>query len=76
MSINHPYLQKVYQQVCERDPHEPEFLNAVNEVLGTLEPVIRRHPEYEAAGSEDLDAVSGCFGGAGTRRAVPRRLAG
>ena len=50
MSINHPYLQKVYQQVCARDPHEPEFLNAVNEVLGTLEPVIRRHPEYEAAG--------------------------
>ena len=50
MSINHPYLQKVYQQVCARDLHEPEFLNAVNEVLGTLEPVIRRHPEYEAAG--------------------------
>ena len=50
MSINHPYLQKVYQQVCARDPHEPEFLNAVNEVLGTLEPVICRHPEYEAAG--------------------------
>ena len=45
MSINHPYLQKVYQQVCARDLHEPEFLNAVNEVLGTLEPVIRRHPE-------------------------------
>lgn len=39
MSINHPYLQKVYQQVCARDLHEPEFLNAVNEVLGTLEPV-------------------------------------
>ena len=50
MSINHPYLQKVYQHVCARDLHEPEFLNAVNEVLGTLEPVIRRHPEYEAAG--------------------------
>ena len=50
MSINHPYLQKVYQQVCARDLHEPEFLNAVNEVLGTLEPVIRRHPEYEATG--------------------------
>ena len=50
MSINHPYLQKVYKQVCDRDPNQPEFLNAVNEVLGTLEPVIRRHPEYEAAG--------------------------
>ena len=50
MKITNPYLQKVYQQVCQRDANEPEFLNAVTEVLGTLEPVILRHPEYEAAG--------------------------
>ncbi len=49
MKITNPYLQKVYQQVCQRDANEPEFLNAVTEVLGTLEPVILRHPEYEAA---------------------------
>lgn len=50
MSIKNPYLQKVYQQVCRRDNNEPEFLNAVTEVLSTLEPVIEKHPEYEAAG--------------------------
>ena len=50
MSINHPYLKRVYQQVCARDPEQPEFLNAVMEVLSTLEPVLEKHPEYEAAG--------------------------
>ncbi len=50
MSIKNPYLQKVYKQVCQRDCNEPEFLNAVTEVLSTLEPVIEKHPEYEAAG--------------------------
>ena len=50
MSIKNPYLQKVYQQVCQRDANEPEFLNAVMEVLSTLEPDIEKHPEYEAAG--------------------------
>lgn len=50
MSIKNPYLQKVYKQVFQRDCNEPEFLNAVTEVLSTLEPVIEKHPEYEAAG--------------------------
>lgn len=50
MSIQNPYLQRIYQQVCDRDPNQPEFLNAVMEVLSTLEPVIEKHPEYEAAG--------------------------
>ncbi len=50
MSIKNPYLQKVYNQVCQRDCNEPEFLNAVTEVLSTLEPVIEKHPEYESAG--------------------------
>ena len=44
MSINHPYLKRVYQQVCARDPEQPEFLNAVMEVLSTLEPVLEKHP--------------------------------
>jgi len=34
MKITNPYLQKVYQQVCQRDANEPEFLNAGAEVLG------------------------------------------
>ena len=50
MSIQNTYLKKVYEIACKRDSNEPEFLNAVNEVLSTLEPVIEKHPEFEAAG--------------------------
>ncbi|MCR4400459.1 MAG: NADP-specific glutamate dehydrogenase [Syntrophomonadaceae bacterium] len=44
------YVQDVLQKVIERNPHEPEFHQAVKEVLESLEPVFERHPEYEAAG--------------------------
>ena len=33
-----------------RNANEPEFLQAVEEVLESLEPVVEAHPEYEAAG--------------------------
>ena len=59
MSIKNPYLQKVYQQVCQRDANEPEFLNAVTEVLGTLEPVILRHPEYELYSNNSVHCKAG-----------------
>jgi len=44
------YVEQVYQKVVERNPHEPEFLQAVKEVLDSLEPVLERHPEYQKAG--------------------------
>jgi len=44
------YVQDVYNKVVERNPHEPEFHQAVKEVLDSLEPVLGRHPEYEKAG--------------------------
>ncbi len=44
------YVQDVFNQVIERNPHEPEFHQAVNEVLESLTPVLDRHPEYESAG--------------------------
>ncbi|ADI02322.1 NADP-specific glutamate dehydrogenase [Syntrophothermus lipocalidus] len=44
------YVEQVYQKVVERNPHEPEFLQAVKEVLDSLEPVLDRHPEYQKAG--------------------------
>ena len=50
MSIQNAYLKNVYTLACQRDPGQPEFLNAVNEVLSTLDPVIEKHPEFEAAG--------------------------
>ncbi len=50
MSINNAYLKRVYEQVEKRNPGESEFLQAVYEVLESLEPVIEQHPEYEKAG--------------------------
>lgn len=44
------YLASVYAQAQKRDPNEPEFLQAVQEVLLSLEPLMEKHPEYEAAG--------------------------
>lgn len=42
----HQYLEQVMDQVIKRDPHEPEFHQAVWEVLESLEPAIERHPEF------------------------------
>ncbi len=50
MAITNAYLQKVYNQVVERDPNQPEFLQAVMEVLESLEPVIEKRPDLEAKG--------------------------
>lgn len=50
MAIKNEYLKKVFAQVESRDKNEPEFLQAVEEVLESLEAVVERHPEYEAAG--------------------------
>ena len=38
------YLKRVYADVERRDGHEPEFLQAVREVLRSLELVIDKHP--------------------------------
>ena len=41
------YTDRVLQTVIDRNPNEPEFLQAVREVLTSLKPVIEKHPEYE-----------------------------
>ncbi|HOH31333.1 MAG TPA: NADP-specific glutamate dehydrogenase, partial [Candidatus Hydrogenedentes bacterium] len=41
------YSTSVYEMVVKKNPAEPEFHQAVKEVLETLEPVLERHPEYE-----------------------------
>ena len=43
------YTQRVIDQVKAKDPDQPEFIQAVTEVLTSLEPVIAAHPEYEEA---------------------------
>ena len=44
------YVQRIIEQVKAKDADQPEFIQAVTEVLESLEPVIAAHPEYEQAG--------------------------
>jgi len=39
-------IEEIYAKVKSRDPNQPEFHQAVLEVLESLEPVLERHPEY------------------------------
>ena len=41
------YTAHVLEQVRKRNPGEPEFLQAVEEVITSLEPVLKNHPEYQ-----------------------------
>ena len=41
------YLQRVLDQLKEKNAEQPEFIQAATEVLTSLEPVIAKHPEYE-----------------------------
>ncbi len=43
------YITRVLESVKAKNPDEPEFQQAVEEVLTSLEPVIAKHPEYEQA---------------------------
>ena len=42
-------LQRIYEVVLARNPAEPEFHQSVRDVLGTLGPVVAKHPEYVEA---------------------------
>lgn len=42
-------LEELYQKVVQRDPSQPEFHQAVQEVLESLEVVLDKHPEYRSA---------------------------
>ncbi|MCX7934297.1 MAG: NADP-specific glutamate dehydrogenase [Planctomycetota bacterium] len=41
------YIHDVLNMVKQRNPGEPEFLQAVTEVLESLEPVLARHRKYQ-----------------------------
>lgn len=41
------YIEKVLGEVKQKNSNEPEFIQAVEEVFESLEPVIAAHPEYE-----------------------------
>ncbi len=53
MAFKNEYLQGVYDKVCQRNANEPEFLQAVKEVLESIEPVIEQRPDLVAAGVVD-----------------------
>lgn len=42
------YISKLLAQVKAKNPNEPEFHQAVEEVLESLELVLERHPEYKS----------------------------
>jgi Glutamate dehydrogenase/leucine dehydrogenase len=46
MAFKNQYLADLMETVKKRNPNEPEFHQAVTEVLESLEPVIEKHPEY------------------------------
>jgi glutamate dehydrogenase (NADP+) len=37
---------EILQLIRERNPHEPEFLQAAEEVIVSIEPVMKKHPEF------------------------------
>ncbi|MDL5486182.1 NADP-specific glutamate dehydrogenase [Microbacterium wangruii] len=39
-------VRDVYDAVVTRDPHEPEFQQAVHEVLSSIAPVLEQHPQF------------------------------
>ncbi len=43
------YLASVIENVKTKHANEPEFVQTVEEVLSSLEPVIEKHPEYKRA---------------------------
>ena len=43
------YVQKVLADVKAKNANEPEFIQAVEEVLSTLAPVLEANPQYEKA---------------------------
>ncbi len=45
--IMNAYLEKVLNETKLKNANEPEFFQAVDEVLTTIEPVVNEHPEFE-----------------------------
>jgi len=53
MSIQNEYLNGLMERVVKRDPAEPEFHQAVREVLTSLAPVANARPELIREGIMD-----------------------
>ena len=53
MNIRNPYLEQLMERVIQRNPHEFEFHQSVQEVLTSLSAVVDAHPEYIQEGVMD-----------------------
>ena len=53
MSFKNKDLADLMDKVVKRNPGEPEFHQAVQEVLESLEPVVEKYPEYLTSGVLD-----------------------
>ena len=53
MAFSSKYLEGVFDKVCARNVNEPEFHQAVEEVLRSLEPVVEKRPDIVKAGVID-----------------------
>ncbi|MBQ3054859.1 MAG: NADP-specific glutamate dehydrogenase [Oscillospiraceae bacterium] len=45
-----PYMQRVLDEVKARNKGEDLFIQTVEEVFASIEPIVAQHPEYEKAG--------------------------
>ncbi len=45
--MTNSYIERILQQLKQNNPEQPEFIQAVTEVLTSLQRVIDAHPEYE-----------------------------
>lgn len=52
-TFTNSYLQGVYEDVCKKNAHEPEFLQAVGEVLESLQPVVEQNQRLAKSGVID-----------------------
>ena len=50
MAITNSYLKTVYDGLVQRNPEQKEFLQAVEEVLESLQPVVEARPDIQANG--------------------------
>ena len=53
MALKNQYLIDLLENVKKRNQGEPEFIQAVTQVLETLEPVVERRPDLVEAGVLD-----------------------
>ena len=53
MAITNEYLNSVLETVKKRNAGEPEFIQAVTEVLESIQPVVEQRPDLVEAGVID-----------------------